>query len=80
MVIMIHYTYDELWKVRYATLITVRIGKGVPYLEMYNWLRENCKEKFYILPTWAGNGAQFEDDEDAVLFALRWTNETQVAP
>lgn len=70
---MIRYTFDDRWKVKSPILITIRIGKEVPYLVMYEWLRENCKGKFYILPTYAGHGAQFEDDEDAVLFTLRWT-------
>ena len=43
------------------------------YEEIYKWCRDNCKEPFYIFPSWTLKiGAQFEDDEDATMFALRW--------
>lgn len=70
---MITYTVDPKSGITVTKLITVRISQKFVYLDMYNWLRENCIGKFYILPTWAGYGCQFEDDEDAILFALRWS-------
>lgn len=43
------------------------------YNEMNEWCYKNCKERFYFFPSWTRKiGAQFEDDEDAMLFALRW--------
>ena len=69
---MITYTVDPKSGITVPKLITVRISQKFVYLDMYEWLRENCQSKFYILPSYAGYGCQFEDDEDAILFALRW--------
>jgi len=40
--------------------------------EVMKWCEQNCKAKFYPGPSWAGHFFEFEDDEDAVWFALRW--------
>lgn len=69
---MITYTVDTRSGIPIPKLITIRISQTFVYLDMYNWLRENCRGKFYILPSYAGYGCQFEDDEDAILFALSW--------
>lgn len=37
------------------------------------WCKENCKGRRYHSPSWSGNFIEFEDDEDAALFALRWS-------
>ena len=43
------------------------------YEDIYAWCKENCKEPFYIFPSWTRKiGVQFEDDEDAVMFTLRF--------
>jgi len=42
-------------------------------LHMRAWLEANCQGPWYTAPGWAGNFVEFEDDEDAVLFALRWS-------
>ena len=43
------------------------------YDEIYDWCKDNCKERFYIFPSWTLKvGAQFEDDEDAIMFSLRF--------
>ena len=43
------------------------------YYEIRDWCEENCKEQYYIFPSWTQKiGAQFEDDEDAILFTLRF--------
>ena len=36
------------------------------------WCNQNCKERFYWAGLWAGSFVEFEDDEDATMFALRW--------
>ena len=36
------------------------------------WLRENCRAAYYHSTYHQDKFIQFEDDEDAVLFALRW--------
>ena len=41
------------------------------YINM--WCKENCKRRFYFAPVWTTEYfVEFEDDEDAVLFALKW--------
>lgn len=42
-------------------------------LEVITWCKENCKAMFYPGPSWSGRFVQFEDDEDAAWFALRWS-------
>lgn len=42
-------------------------------LHMRTWLEANCQAQWYTAPGWAGDFVEFEDDEDAVLFALRWS-------
>jgi hypothetical protein len=38
------------------------------------WLEENCKGDYYHSLSWtAEKFIEFEDSEDAVLFALRWS-------
>lgn len=48
------------------------VQKPGQYMDLYRWCKENCKARFYPWPSWKGNGYEFEDDEDAALFALRW--------
>lgn len=36
------------------------------------WLKENCKGAYYHSTYHRDKFVQFEDDEDATLFALRW--------
>ena len=37
------------------------------------WLEENCKHPYYHSPGWMSEKfIEFEDDEEAVVFALRW--------
>lgn len=50
-----------------------RVQDGV-HEEMYQWCKKNCRGHFYFYPSWTKKiGAQFDDDADAVLFALRWS-------
>ena len=38
------------------------------------WLKENCKSYYYHSPGWMKEKfIQFEDDHDAVMFALKWS-------
>ena len=41
--------------------------------EMREWLEANCRAPFYVSPGWTGNFVEFEDDQDATAFALRWS-------
>lgn len=39
------------------------------YEEVQEWCKQNCKGPFYITYRWR---VTFHDDEDAMLFKLRW--------
>ena len=42
--------------------------------QLNTWLKENCKGYYYHSPGWMKEKfIQFEDDHDAVMFALRWS-------
>ena len=86
MVIMITYTnpWPELPDVKVPTLHTVRYDETIDsvqaiyqrsYLDylVYEWLKTNCKSNYYHSPGWMlEKFIQFEDDKEAVMFALRW--------
>ena len=41
--------------------------------EIDAWVKENCKNPYYHSPGWTDEYfIQFEDDEEAMMFALRW--------
>jgi hypothetical protein len=72
-------TYKTLWEdmpnVKIPILHAIHYDHHVVNKDEMNiWLRENCKASYYRSPPWYGEQhcVQFEDDEDAVLFALRW--------
>jgi hypothetical protein len=57
-----------------AFWMTYNRDNDVIHEDMYQWCRKNCKGHFYFYPSWTKKiGAQFDDDEDAVLFALSWS-------
>lgn len=83
----ITYRLDPKLLVRTPILHEVIVDKAEPWFapqgirkrdraawdkEVIKWCKENCKAKFYLLPSWDRAGVEFEDDEDAVMFALRW--------
>ena len=42
--------------------------------QLNTWLKENCKGYYYHSPGWMKEKfIQFEDDHDAVMFALKWS-------
>ena len=51
------------------TITSASMVRNWDFEERHKWCTKNCKDKFYS--HWNGNW-QFEDDEDAMLFALRW--------
>lgn len=60
--------------------VTVRVNEDVNLHKMYSWCEENCQGKFYTGTDWYGwqmgkknSIVQFEQKQDAVLFALRWS-------
>ena len=82
-------TYKTLWadlpgvklpvlhKVVYAHTTA---GVAAQYQRSYKdflvdqWLKENCQYSYYHSPGYLlEKSIQFEDDQDAVLFALKWS-------
>lgn len=42
--------------------------------EVYRWCRDNTRAPFYTAPSWIGKRlVQFEDDSDAIMFALKFS-------
>ena len=44
----------------------------VDFHTIHSWCAEYCKELSYSSPSWDGCYVEFEDDEDATFFALKW--------
>lgn len=73
---MIQYKIEQ-WgktKVKFPILHRVTYSREHEknWFGMHEWCKTNCKAPFYWAPQWAGTFAEFEDDEDATLFALMW--------
>lgn len=43
------------------------------YVDVYRWCKENCKGKFYFSFSYKRGSVEFENDEDMIWFALRWS-------
>jgi hypothetical protein len=41
--------------------------------QVNEWLRDNCRADYYRSTYHQHKFIQFEDDEDAIMFALKWT-------
>lgn len=74
--VMITYTYPYL---EHAPTLKVPKLHDVYYNsrftngEVYRWCKENTCAPFYTAPSWTGKClVQFEDDADAVMFALNF--------
>ena len=77
-------TTDKFPGIKFPVLHTVVYGKTmdgvqaqwqVSYLDykVNEWLKANCKNAYYHSPGYLQEKfIQFEDDAEAVLFALRW--------
>ena len=62
-------------KVKFPVLHRVDYSKSEDpkhFFIIHNWCESNCKAQFYHGPHWSGDFIEFEDDEDAIMFALRW--------
>lgn len=74
---MITYQKAEGYNLKVPVLHTVILSKEPDTetgFKMHYWCQQNCRAGFYGIPSWHNSpGYQFEDDEDAVLFALRWS-------
>jgi len=72
----ITYTYpwpDIAPTAKVPKLHDVTYGERFTDGEVYRWCRDNTCAPFYTAPSWTGKRlVQFEDDSDAVMFALRF--------
>lgn len=72
---MITYTYPwpELPTVKVPKLHRVNHNSKYNWGELHYWCKENCRAPFYISMSWMpGKFVDFEDDEDATVFALKF--------
>lgn len=51
----------------------VHFNKSADRREVRIWCENNCRAMFYTGPSWAGRFVEFEDDEDAMWFSLRYS-------
>jgi hypothetical protein len=67
--------FDGVTKVKFPVLHKVCYtdnGEAGLIYTIDQWCKENCNGRYYNSPGWTHSFIEFEDDEDAVLFALRW--------
>ena len=61
----VHYGYSNMPQLRHEWIIKDR--------EIREWCKANCRAKFYLHPGYTYEKfVQFEDDEDAVIFSLKF--------
>ena len=67
----------KLYKIKYADTVD---GVQAQYQRSYKdylvdeWLKANCRHPYYHSPGWTTEKfIEFEDDREAVMFALRWS-------
>lgn len=64
--------YEDI-NITVPVLHRVYLSDRAWYYRQSSWCRENCRAPFYFAPGWTEKFfVEFDDDEDAVLFALRW--------
>jgi hypothetical protein len=65
-----------------SKLITVPVREELDYYEFWRWCNVNCQGRFYTGTDWdfsvwrpgqQNRIVQFEQEEDAILFTLRWS-------
>ena len=65
--------WPELTNVKVPKLHRVSYNPKYNWGEVQYWCKENCRSPAYTAPSWTGKQfVEFEDDEDAVVFALRF--------
>ena len=68
--------YDYPWPehptVRVPKLHRVNYDSKYNWGEVQYWCKENCRAPSYCAPGWAGHFVEFEDDQDAAVFALKF--------
>jgi hypothetical protein len=71
---MIEYTYPWPEQPTFKVPKLHRVNYNPKYNrgEVQYWCKENCRAPSYMGGSWAGTFVEFEDDQDAVMFALRF--------
>ena len=64
---------DSGYGFKVAVLHRINYSSTESHLTIHRWCEKNCKGGFYTSPGWAGQFVEFENDEDAVWFALGWS-------
>lgn len=68
--------FNRLYKIKYAdTVDGVQAQWQISYKDyvVNEWLKTNCKHPYYHSPGYLTEKfIEFEDDKEAMLFALRW--------
>lgn len=72
---MITYTYPwpEQPTFKVPKLHRVQYNPKYNWGEVHRWCKENGRGPFYMAMSWAGTFVEFEDDEDATVFALKFS-------
>jgi hypothetical protein len=72
---MITYTYPwpEQPTFRVPKLHRVNYNPKYNWGEVQYWCKENCRAPSYMAMAWSGTFVEFEDDEDATLFSLKFS-------
>ena len=69
--------FKQLYKIKYAdTVDGVQAQWQVSYKDyvVNEWLKTNCKSPYYHSPGYLTEKfIEFEDDKEAMMFALRWS-------
>lgn len=70
-------TYTHPWPehptFRVPKLHRVKYNPKYNWGEVHYWCKANCRAPTYMSPGWSGTFVEFEDDEDATVFALKFT-------
>lgn len=70
-------TYTQPWPehptFKVPKLHRVNYNSKYNWGEVHRWCKEKCRAPSYMAPDWAGTFVEFEDDEEAVMFALKFS-------
>ena len=72
MAIEYKYPWPEHPTFRVPKLHRVNYNPKYTWGEVHYWCKENCRAPSYGSMEWAGKFVEFEDDQDATMFALRF--------
>ena len=72
MITYIH-PWEELPTLRVPKLHRVNYNAKYNWGEIHRWCKDNCKAPSYMSMEWMGKFVEFEDDEDAAVFALKFS-------